>query len=234
MIATIIDELQTIMPSPKAGEPPWPVALLFPRQGQWTEADYLELDTNRLIELSEGFLEVLPIPTSFHQLIAQLLCRLLEEFVLPRKLGLVFQAPFPVRLWPEKIREPDVLYLRPGRLTARDEPADGADLAIEVVSKGKRHRARDLITKRSEYARAGIGEYWIVDPKRRRITQLVLHGKKYREHGEFAPGSRVASVVLPGFEVNVGAVFAVEELLPPENGGSPRTKPTKRKPKKEE
>ena len=40
-------------------EPAWDVALLFPTQGNWTEDDYLELDTNRLVEFSHGFVEVL-------------------------------------------------------------------------------------------------------------------------------------------------------------------------------
>ncbi len=40
-------------------EPTYAVAELFPPQGQWTEAEYLALNTNRLIELSDGKLEVL-------------------------------------------------------------------------------------------------------------------------------------------------------------------------------
>jgi len=41
------------------------VAELFPRQGEWTEEDYLSLpETNRLVELSDGKLVVLPMPTT--------------------------------------------------------------------------------------------------------------------------------------------------------------------------
>jgi hypothetical protein len=44
------------------------IARLFPRQGQWTEADYFRLpETNRIIELSEGRLIIIPSPTSQHQ-----------------------------------------------------------------------------------------------------------------------------------------------------------------------
>jgi hypothetical protein len=39
---------------------------LFPEQGQWTEGAYLALNTRRMIELSDGCLEVLPVPTIFH------------------------------------------------------------------------------------------------------------------------------------------------------------------------
>ena len=53
----------------RRGEPTWELALLFPFQGEWTESAYLALDTNRLIELSDGCLEFLPMPTVLHQLI---------------------------------------------------------------------------------------------------------------------------------------------------------------------
>jgi len=230
--ATAIDQLERHVPPTRVGEPPWPVALLYPRQGDWTEEEYLALDTNRLVELCNGCLEVLPLPTPFHQLIAQFLFRLLQDFVLARKLGLVFMMGLPVRVWPKQIREPDVLFVRPGRLPHRNGPAVGADLAMEVVSQGKEDRKRDLVTKRSEYARAGISEYWIVDPQMRRITVLVLQGKKYRVHGEFSPGSHASSVELPGFEVDVGAVFAVESMLPPEKERPRRQKAANRKPKR--
>src|SRR5216684_646925 len=72
-------------------------------------------------------------------------------------------------------------------------------------------RERDLVTKREEYARAGIGEYWIIDPEQQTITVLGLDGEQYRLHGEFALGQRAASAVLPGFEVDVATVFAAGE-----------------------
>src|SRR5690349_13983866 len=98
------------------GEPTWEVARLFPRQGDWTEDAFLSLSTNRFVELNDGCLEVLPMPTALHQAIVRLLSRLLEEFVHKRKLGDVFFAPLPVRLWAGQFREPDVVYLSPVRL----------------------------------------------------------------------------------------------------------------------
>ena len=82
---------------------------------------------------------------------------------------------------------------------------------MEVVSGGSDDRRRDFITKREEYARAGIAEYWIVDPEKQQITVLVLDGQVYREHGVFGSGSQASSVLLPGFAVDVVAVFATGE-----------------------
>src|SRR5262245_19220943 len=143
------------------GEPAWEVAYLYPTQGDWTENEYLALSTNWLIELSEGCLEMLPRPTVLHQLIVKFLSTLLDGFVTAHSSGTVLFAPLPVRLWAEKFREPDIIYLKPGRFRDVGGVPDGADLVMEVVSEGIENRERDLETKRRDYARAGIAEYWI-------------------------------------------------------------------------
>jgi Uma2 family endonuclease len=193
----------------RRGEPAWEVAFLFPAQGDWTEGEYLALDTNRLVELSDGCLEVLPMPTMFHQLIVDFLFTLLKAFIAAQGSGKVFFAPLPVRLGSGKYREPDIVYLRPERIRDLRSQPDGADLVMEVVSEGEENRQRDLETKRQEYAQAGIPEYWIVDPEEQRITVLTLDGAAYREHGVFGVGAQAASALLPGFTVAVAEVFAV-------------------------
>jgi Uma2 family endonuclease len=194
-----------------AGEPTWDIAQLFPLQGQWSESEYLALDTNHLIELTDGALDFLPMPTLFHQRIVAYLFGLLRMFAQTHNAGEVLFAPLRVRLWEGKIREPDIVLLKPVRITAPREPPRGADLAMEVVSDSPDDRKRDLVTKREEYARAGIGEYWIIDPELRTITVLVLDGDLYRVHGEFPVGARANSVALQGFEVDIAAVFAAGE-----------------------
>jgi Uma2 family endonuclease len=137
---------------------------------------------------------------------------LLHEFVLAQASGEVFFAPLRVRLFPRTMREPDIVYLRPSRLTGnRRRVSDGADLAMEVVSDGEENRLRDLVTKRDEYARAGIEEYWIVDPQEKRVTVLTLDSGSYRVHGEFTPGMKAMSAMFPEFTVDVAAAFAAGE-----------------------
>jgi len=82
---------------------------------------------------------------------------------------------------------------------------------MEVVSPGQENRERDLRTKRREYARAKIGEYWIVDPEEKCIIVLTLVGKTYKVHGKFGPGETAVSKLLPGFAVRVEDVFAAGE-----------------------
>jgi Uma2 family endonuclease len=184
------------------------MALFYPLQGEWTEQDYLSLDTNRLVELVDGCLDVQPMPAPWHQSIAKFLFLLLNGFVATRRLGEVFFAPLPVWLWPKQLREPDVLFERPNRIKDRKRPPEGADLAMEVVSEGEENRERDLVIKRAEYAKAKIPEYWIIDVEQQRIIVLSLDGAEYRIHGEFGPGSQATSLLLPGFSVDASAAFA--------------------------
>jgi len=187
--------------------------MMFPTQGQWTEEEYLALDTNRLVELSDGCLELLPMPTIFHQLIVAHLHDLLHRFIAGHGIGAVLFAPLPVHLWSGKFREPDIIYFRPHRVKDVHGQPEGADLVVEVVSEGEDNRKRDLITKREDYAAAGISEYWIVDPQEKQITVLVLEGQTYRQHGVFGPGATATSLLFPGLTASVDAVFAAGQSI---------------------
>jgi Uma2 family endonuclease len=114
------------------------------------------------------------------------------------------------------MREPDVVYLTRQRVerlrvSGFESQPDGADLVMEVVSPGDDARERDYTTKRDLYARAGIAEYWIVDPFTETVSLFVLEHGAYRTVGEFPRGSTVASLFLPGFLVAVDDIFAAGE-----------------------
>jgi Uma2 family endonuclease len=196
-------------------QPAWEVALLFPSQGDWSESDYLALDTNRLVELVDGKLEVLPMPSISHQRIVDFLHTLLQRFVKKRRLGEALFAPLPVRIRKDTLREPDVIFIsRERHVNPDDKRLDGADLVMEVVSPDDGSHERDYRKKRADYAARKIAEYWIVDPQTERVTVLALKGKQYRVHGEFAPGDEATSVLLDGFTIDVSAVFEAGRQVP--------------------
>lgn len=196
-------------------EPAWDFARLFPTQGQWDEEDYFAIDTNQLVEFSNGHLEVLDMPSINHQLIILALFRLLDRFVEARQLGKVLLAPVKIQLWAGKYREPDLILILPPRYDQHTEQYwIGADLVMEVISPNDRQR--DAKTKRREYAQAGISEYWIVDPEYQTITILTLPptpgAPAYREHGKFSAGQQAISSLLPDFAVNVSQLFGGAKL----------------------
>lgn len=194
------------------GEPAWEIARLFPVQGEWTVEEYLALDTNHLVEYHNGYVEVLPMPSPSHQRIVFFLQRMLWLYVTAQHLGEVLSAPLPVELWSKKFREPDLIFVSKAKLAHQSAKFwRNVDLVIEVVSPDA--PGRDYEDKRKEYARAGIAEYWIVDPQKKVITVLVLQGKAYQVHKEFKPGMELTSVLLEGFTLSVSDIFTA--ALPP-------------------
>jgi len=193
-------------------QPAWDIARLFPNQGFWQESDYFGVaDTNRLVELVDGWIAVLEMPKIPHQRIVLYLRDLLKTFVAGRsgsKAGEVLVAPTYMRLRRGDIREPDVLYLTAGRVGV-DGVCEGADLVMEVVSESAESHDRDWNQKREDYARSGIPEYWIVDPQLKRVVVLKLAASGvYELHAEAGEIGRVRSALLPGFEVDSAAVWA--------------------------
>jgi Uma2 family endonuclease len=183
---------------------------LLPAQGQWSEEAYLWLTehTTRLIEFTDGYLEVLPMPTDEHQTLVLSLYELLAAFLRPRG-GKVLVAPLRLKIRDGKYREPDILLVRSAHDPRRQNRFWlGADWVAEVVSPDKPER--DLVEKRSDYAEAQVPEYWIVNPQSETITVLCLQGSAYTEHSVFGRGAVVTSSVLEGLRISVEALFDAE------------------------
>jgi Uma2 family endonuclease len=184
------------------------VAELFPLQREWNEEAYFALpDTNRFIELYQGELIMPPHPTHRHQRVVGRAYRLLADFVEGRSLGIVQVAPLPVRLGPDHVREPDVLFLLNEHADrVRDQYWGPPDLAMEVTSPSTRQPDRQ--EKLREYAQASIREYWLLDPEEETIEVYVLRKRAYRLWAKAGRGETAASQLVTGFKLRVDEVFA--------------------------
>ncbi len=221
--APIADCADAVPPRSQRGDWTWELVTQFPRQGDWTEDEYLQRSFEGLVEYVDGKLEFLPMVTPFHQDIQMFLYHALLVAAAGSHPGRVYVAPLRVRIRGGLHREPDVLLVRPEHIPNRQRPAVGADLAIEVVSGSAADRERDYREKRIDYASIGIREYWIVDPDTEAITVLILPNgaTEYREHGTFRPGQQATSVLLPEFAVEVAACFAAGRGETAERGTNP-------------
>lgn len=162
--------------------PTYEIAELFPMQGDWTEEEYLALDTNRLVELSDGKVEMLEMPTIFHQIIVGRLFTALSVFIVAHGLGQILVAPTRVRLRSGKYREPDLVFVAAAHLDRMGELyVSTPDLVVEVMSPDDPQR--DRVTKMQEYAQAGIPEYWLLDPRTATLEVYALR------HDEYAPAA---------------------------------------------
>ena len=185
------------------------IANLFPRQGEWTERHYFSLpDTNHVMELSNGRLIMPPHLTNRHQVTVLEIAVRLRAFVRESRLGEVRVAPLPVRLWPGKVREPDVFFVAKEHEDRIGEQQCGVpDLIVEVLSPGTRDTDRG--EKSLEYAQAGVQEYWIADPEDRTVEVYVLRGQTFEPHEKFESTDILTSPLLSGFEASIDPLFAV-------------------------
>ena len=176
-------------------------------QGCWGTEDYLWLTdhTRRPVELTDGYLEILPMPSRGHQRILAFLYTTFQTYLRPIG-GEALFAPLRLRVAEGKFREPDLLLVRNSHdARSGDRFWTGADLVVEVVSPD--NPERDFLQKREDYAEAGIPEYWIVDARSESITVLHLQGAAYVEHGLFQRQEHATSKILDAFGVDVDQVF---------------------------
>ena len=150
-------------------------------------------EESRISEWVDGeAIEFMP-PTTRHQDVVAFLVALLRVFAELRRLGLVIGSPIEVKLSVRHSREPDLVFIANENME-RVLPlriVGAPDLVIEVITDDRVRR--DRITKRDEYAAAGVPEYWIIDcrPGHQREEFLILDDSgRYRaedldERGRF-------------------------------------------------
>lgn len=188
---------------PLEPSPSTTILQLFPFQGEWQDGDYFSLPGNRLVELVDGFVEVLPMPSLQHQFLVRLIFLALHNVCDSRQAGIVMTAPTRVRVADRHFREPDVLFVSSQNLMRRQAQFwETADLVVEIISPDDPDR--DLVDKRRDYAAAGIPEYWIVDPRDESLRVLTLESAEYVDAGALPVAK---SRVLPDFSVDVVELF---------------------------
>ncbi len=184
------------------------VADLWPPPGQWTETDYFKLpESSRIVELTDGEIFIMPPPSFRHRHIIARLFTDLQGKVAEGRLGTVVFAPVAVRLWPGKIREPDILYYAEEHRNRIGDLVSGPpDLAVEVISPAT--RKADRHDKFYEYAQAGIAEYWLVEPEAGTVEVFVLDDEVYTLLVKAGAGETAYSRIIAGFQIGSDALFA--------------------------
>lgn len=170
--------------------------------------DWLQFpDDGRFYEVVEGELYVSPPPTTEHQRIAGHLYTMLRRHLEATSQGEVLFAPVGVRLSEHDVVEPDLVVMRAEHAErVRDRWIEGPpDLVVEILSPGT--AGRDLVLKRELYERAGVPEYWIVDPKSRSVEVLHLERGRYGRDRYANPSDLIRSRTLSGFQVSLEAIF---------------------------
>lgn len=170
--------------------------ILFPEDGQRHE-------------ILDGEHYVTPAPYLRHQAVSMRLSGALQPYIEENRLGELFAAPTDVLLSPHDIVQPDLVFVSSQRsliLTERD--VQGApDLVIEILSEGTRRV--DQGKKLDRYERAGVQEYWVLDPARNTVAVYRLHEEHYRQAAllRAEAGDVLVTPLLPGLEIRLEAIF---------------------------
>jgi Uma2 family endonuclease len=138
---------------------------------------------------------------------------LLRLFVERRDLGKIRGPEFMIRLAKRPSRRvPDILFVAKDRLhLLKPNHLEGApDLCLEIVSPDS--QSRDRRDKYQEYEKAGVREYWIIDPLSRTLEAYELvPGQGYRSVVADAD-ERLPSTALPGFYLRAIWLFGSQAM----------------------
>ncbi len=159
-------------------------------------------------EVLDGELYMTPSPVYLHQWIIICLGSMLHEYVSARSLGVVLVAPMDVILSETNIVQPDILFIRAGRVPPRDAKNIRVvpDLTVEVLSASSIEQ--DRVDKKAVYARHGVSHYWIADPEARTLEMYTLSGGEYQLAAKFQGDATATSPLFPELTIPLSRLWA--------------------------
>ena len=171
---------------------------------------YEWLDEDKKAEFINGEIFVHSPVVKRHADATKLITMLLSLYVRRKRLGYVAAEKILVQLKRNDF-EPDVVFWRKPKADAFQEDQlffPAPDLAVEVLSPSTEKNNRTV--KYDAYAANGVGEYWIVDSKKREVERYVLVSGTYELAETVSGEARLRSEMVDGFSVPLMAAFDEE------------------------
>lgn len=183
------------------------------KENKYSFSDYLTWREGERVELIDGEVFYMsPAPSRKHQ---QILRDLSTEFslFLRDKVCEVFFAPFDVRLFSTGKRDDEIDNVVQPDLTVvcnpeilDDKGCNGTpDMIIEILSPSS--IKLDRWQKYLLYEKAGVKEYWIIDPINEFVEIHLKEGAQFKLRGVFTKSESVSVNTLDGFEINLKQIF---------------------------
>jgi Uma2 family endonuclease len=163
-------------------------------------------ETLERYELINGVVIMSPSPTNRHQIVSLEIATQIRVFVKSHPIGIV-SYEIDVELKDSHgeciIYRPDIIIVaHPRAAKTMQQVTLPPDLIVEVIS--PHSRPQDTITKKSDYERNGVTEYWLIDWNRETTTFYRLRDGAYVEI--LCEGDQFPSLAVPGFVLDVAAV----------------------------
>jgi Uma2 family endonuclease len=177
----------------------------LPEPKLYTYADYLTWPEDQRIELVNGVPYMQATPSPKHQAIVMELGRQFANYLLGKECN-IYPSPFSVKLSEGTVLEPDISIIC-NRDKIDKQGCNGApDLIIEVISPSSIKHDRQ--TKFKEYEKAGVKEYWIVEPEGSIVSVFTLDETQRYGRPEIYDESIVVGS-FPDLVIDLGLVFGV-------------------------
>jgi len=177
--------------------------------GEWTVRDYMELEDEQRHELVDGELLMVPSPNIYHQRAITQLGAVVASHVNENDLGTCFHAPFDVVLSDRDVVQPDLTFVRQGRLAGLYDGhciTGAPDMVVEVLSAATQARDRD--SKRRLYAQSGIPWLLFVEPDARVVEALHLNDEgKYVVDETATEDETFQFDLFPQLEINLAEIW---------------------------
>ncbi len=159
-----------------------------------TVADYEALPEGSPYQLIEGELVMSPAPAPDHQVVSGNIYLLLRMAV--RGKGVVLYSPLDVYLDLENAYQPDIVVILKGSKAkiTRKGVYGPPDVVVEILSPSTAYY--DLRVKKKVYERAGVREYWIVDPMERSLEIYTNSEEGFKLTSRVVEKGKVFSKVL--------------------------------------
>ena len=167
-------------------------------------------DDGKRHELIDGEHYVTPSPNIRHQVILGNVHLLIASWLETHPIGRVFLSPLDVVFSDFDVVEPDLLYVSSKRapdilttLNVRGTP----ELVVEIGSKST--RKRDETIKLRLYERAGVSDYWLIDPQTDVIRVYRRNGDRFARPSVLSreSGDVLTSPLLSGLEMPLARIF---------------------------
>lgn len=149
-------------------------------QQEYTVKDYYALPDERRVELIDGVFYDMSAPSFVHQGIAGEVYFQIAGFIKANKGECVVRmAPVDVRLDCDNrtMVQPDVLILCDRSKIMRWGIMGAPDFVLEVLSPSTKRK--DCMKKLTKYMEAGVREYWMIDPDKRKLIVYQFEAELY-------------------------------------------------------
>jgi len=175
---------------------------------RWTYDDLALLpEDGHRHEIIDGKHYLHESPDTTHQRVSLHFILEIGTYLRDYPVGELYHALLDVVLSQYDVVEPDLMFITNERreIVTVNNIQGAPDLLVEILSQS--NESHDEVTKYALYERAGVGEYWIVDPTRKVIRVFRRNGGSYLHAVELSKNDTLTSPLFPTLEIPLRRIF---------------------------